>query len=111
VEELRQRGIVKQPLEAELTVYCSGDRWQALSGALGLDDLAAGSGVSVVRYGGLAAEAPSGALAVAGAEPMAIAGNRLDGARCERCWRRQESVGQDANHPDLCARCVEYLSG
>ncbi|MFB3880539.1 MAG: isoleucine--tRNA ligase [Armatimonadota bacterium] len=111
VEELRQRGVVRQPLEAELGLYCSRERWDAILGALGPDDMAAGSGVSVVRYGGVVSEAPSGAVVVGGAEPMAIAGRRLEDPKCERCWRRQESVGADALHPQLCARCVEYLSG
>ncbi len=39
VEDLRQRGVVKQPLEAELVVYGAPERWQALLQALGEDDL------------------------------------------------------------------------
>ncbi len=29
--------------------------------------------------------------------------------RCERCWRHREEVGQNADHPTLCARCTEAL--
>jgi isoleucyl-tRNA synthetase len=111
VEELRQRGVVKQPMEAELTLYCSEDTWQALVGALGPDDLAAGNGVSRVGYGGRIEEAPGDAYLAAGGEPVRIAGRRLDEPKCERCWRRQGSVGSDPDHPGLCARCVEYVSG
>jgi isoleucyl-tRNA synthetase len=109
IEDLRQRGVVKQPMEAELVLYCSPEGWQALLGALGQDDLAAGNGVSRISYGGPAEDAPEDAYTAVGGEPMRIAGRRLDEPKCERCWRRQETVGQDGSHPGLCARCVEYL--
>ncbi len=109
IEELRQRGVVKQPMEAELVLYCVQDLWKRILNALGADDLAAGNGVSKVIYGGLVDDAPQDAYAAVGIEGMRIAGRRLDEPKCERCWRRQESVGQDTSHPGLCARCVEYL--
>lgn len=31
--------------------------------------------------------------------------------KCERCWHRREEVGQLADHPTLCARCVENVVG
>jgi isoleucyl-tRNA synthetase len=39
VEELRQRGVVRQPLEAELVLYCRPELWAELEGALGRDEL------------------------------------------------------------------------
>ena len=35
----------------------------------------------------------------------------LDLPKCGRCWHREESVGADAKHSDLCARCVRALQG
>jgi isoleucyl-tRNA synthetase len=32
-------------------------------------------------------------------------------AKCERCWHRQESVGEDKEHPQLCKRCIGNISG
>ena len=29
--------------------------------------------------------------------------------KCERCWNYREAVGEDANHPTLCDRCVEAV--
>lgn len=29
--------------------------------------------------------------------------------RCERCWRYTPEVGENQDHPDLCARCVTVL--
>ena len=32
-------------------------------------------------------------------------------AKCERCWHVREDVGADAEHADLCGRCVSNLFG
>ncbi len=110
VDDLRQRGVVKQPLEAELALYCAPERWEALLRALGEDDLAAANGVSRVGYGGAAAEAPEGAFPDEPGAALRIAGKAMDAPKCQRCWRRQPSVGMSAEHPQLCGRCVEYLT-
>ena len=31
--------------------------------------------------------------------------------KCARCWHYREDVGMDAEHPTICGRCVENLSG
>ena len=33
------------------------------------------------------------------------------GQKCERCWHVTEDVGQHAEHPTLCGRCIENLFG
>jgi len=108
VEELRRRGCVRHPLEAELQVYCAPERWQALVAALGEDDLAAANSVSRVSYGGPEETAPENAVSVDGG--VRIAGRASQAAKCARCWRRQETVGSDPQHPGLCGRCVEYIT-
>jgi isoleucyl-tRNA synthetase len=32
------------------------------------------------------------------------------GDKCERCWNYSTTVGDSAEHPNLCQRCVEVLS-
>lgn len=34
---------------------------------------------------------------------------KADGIKCERCWHWETHVGQCAEHPTLCARCVEAV--
>ena len=31
------------------------------------------------------------------------------GAKCERCWMQSATVGADADHPTLCARCAQVV--
>jgi isoleucyl-tRNA synthetase len=31
--------------------------------------------------------------------------------KCERCWHYRQDVGQHAEHPTLCARCITNLYG
>ncbi|HUP19536.1 MAG TPA: isoleucine--tRNA ligase [Gemmatimonadota bacterium] len=33
-----------------------------------------------------------------------------EGSKCERCWRWRTSVGESAEHPELCAECVAVVS-
>ena len=35
--------------------------------------------------------------------------NKAAGAKCTRCWRWEETVGQHKAHPELCSRCVEAI--
>jgi isoleucyl-tRNA synthetase len=109
VEELRQRGVVRQPLEAELVLYCAPEQWETLVDALGEDDLAAANGVSRVSYGGPLGAAPAGALETDLSGGVKIAGRAMEAPKCARCWRRVDTVGADPEHAALCARCVESV--
>lgn len=31
--------------------------------------------------------------------------------KCARCWHRRPDIGQDSEHPELCARCTANISG
>ena len=36
--------------------------------------------------------------------------SKAEGAKCTRCWRWEETVGQHEAHPECCTRCVEAIS-
>lgn len=40
---------------------------------------------------------------------LAVGVEKARGAKCERCWIYEESVGADAEHPTLCGRCLSNL--
>ena len=34
---------------------------------------------------------------------------RAAGEKCLRCWKQAKTVGSDAKHPGLCARCAKVV--
>jgi isoleucyl-tRNA synthetase len=42
-------------------------------------------------------------------EGMTIGVRPATGAKCERCWVIEDSVGKDDEHPTLCARCCDVV--
>ena len=40
---------------------------------------------------------------------LTIAVARAAGEKCLRCWKQAKSVGSDAAHPGLCARCAKVV--
>ena len=58
--------------------------------------------VSEIKF----AAAPMG-----GPDRISAAAERSPHAKCERCWNYRPSVGQSAEHPTLCDRCVGVVSG
>jgi isoleucyl-tRNA synthetase len=42
-------------------------------------------------------------------EPEVISIRRADGQKCERCWHWETDIGQNAEHPTICGRCIEAV--
>ncbi len=42
-------------------------------------------------------------------EGLVVGVEKARGSKCERCWIYEESVGSDAKHPTVCARCLPNL--
>lgn len=43
-------------------------------------------------------------------EGLRVSVSKADGEKCERCWKYDETVGQNAEHPTLCAHCAAALA-
>jgi len=41
---------------------------------------------------------------------LAVAVRRASGKKCERCWNYSTRVGESADYPTVCERCVAALS-
>ncbi len=39
-----------------------------------------------------------------------IAVFKASGGKCERCWKYDETVGKNPDHPDVCSRCASVLA-
>jgi isoleucyl-tRNA synthetase len=94
-------------LSAEVTLYCE-DTLKSRLAAL-QNELRFVLIVSAVQLEPLSA-------APAGAAETEMAGLRVQVvpstyAKCVRCWHHRPDVGQHADHPELCGRCVDNISG
>jgi len=95
LEELRVAGQIGSSLQAEVRIHTAGEKYDILA-SLG-DDL---------RFVFICSKAS----VVRAAEEKLLA-SPLAHAKCERCWHVREDVGADAEHPELCGRCVSNLYG
>ncbi|MEE8264560.1 MAG: isoleucine--tRNA ligase [Gammaproteobacteria bacterium] len=107
LEKLRIEGAIGSALDAEVDLYCD-EALYALLGRLE-DELRF---VLITSYGRIhkASERPDDA------EPTEVPGLWIKVVpstfkKCVRCWHRREEVGQHADHPGLCARCVVNVTG
>ena len=41
---------------------------------------------------------------------MTIEVKAAESQKCERCWMRSETVGQDEKHPLICDRCSQVMA-
>jgi isoleucyl-tRNA synthetase len=51
-----------------------------------------------------------GAVSSHHTEPLQVEVKCTDGAKCERCWNYSTHVGESADYPTLCERCVAALA-
>lgn len=42
-------------------------------------------------------------------ESFSVTAQKSPHPKCQRCWNYWPSVGQNADHPDLCARCIDVV--
>ena len=106
IEKARNDGLVGGSLEAEVAVYADGQMAQDLK-ALGneLSFVLITSKVTINE-----SEAPADALvAEINGVKVGFVVSKSSAQKCERCWHYEEGVGQDAEHPTLCPRCLENI--
>jgi len=67
-------------------------------------------GLFIVSQVELAAVAPDDAQKSESLPGLSVAVRRADGAKCERCWNYSTHVGENADYPTVCERCVKALN-
>ncbi|MBB5190547.1 isoleucyl-tRNA synthetase [Silvimonas terrae] len=95
IELQRAEGKLGSSLQAEVTLTADGEVYDALASLA--DDL---KFVLITSKATLARGEAAQASVSASAEQ-----------KCERCWHYTPTVGSHADHPGLCARCVDNLFG
>jgi isoleucyl-tRNA synthetase len=109
LEKLRNDKTIGSSLDAEVDLYCDDDT-AALLGRLG-DELRFVLITSYARVhplGGKPDHAVDGELSDG---ELWIAATASEHAKCPRCWHHREDIGSNAEHPELCDRCVENVAG
>ena len=106
LEIARGEKLIGKPLDANVTLYVS-DRTPEEVRALDAKELAPLCIVSELR--------------VVSGEGEGVPGENVEGLtvhvepsllpKCERCWTHSDTVGQNENHPTLCARCAAAIGG
>ena len=102
LEPKRASKEIGKSTDAKITLTCTGelyDRLKALE-----SELPAAFIVSQVEI----AEGTCGEMA-GDTEGLFVTATLAGGEKCERCWLHDHTVGQDPEHPTLCARCAEAV--
>ena len=94
LEVVIKEKVVKTSLETCVTLKASGEEYSFIESVL--PELKAAFIVSDVK------------LVEADGE-LSVEVEKAQGEKCERCWAYSETVGADAEHPTLCARCAAIL--
>ena len=55
-------------------------------------------------------EGLAGGVEATGREDLKVTVQAAEGEKCERCWIYSDTVGKDAEHPTVCARCAAAVS-
>ena len=109
LEGMRNAGQIGASLDAEITLYADESLRARLDPvAKELRFFFITSGLTLENTA--IAPTESHAVALENAEVLVTA-RVSDNKKCIRCWHHQADVGAHAEHPEICARCVENLPG
>jgi len=102
LEELRAQKVIGSSLDADVKLYAEGELYSFLNSVADiLPQVLIVSKVSVDN-------------AVGGKEDDEFKGlgvevSKASGCKCARCWTYSDSVGKDAEHPEICERCASVI--
>jgi isoleucyl-tRNA synthetase len=114
LEKLRVAGTIGSSNDAEVEVFCKDEHLEKFK-ALGeeLRFLLIVSQAQVKRVSN-AAGPPVGAIKLAEVAKEGGVWFRVQATpapKCERCWQHRPEVGSNAEHPTICGRCVDNVTG
>jgi isoleucyl-tRNA synthetase len=110
LEKLREDGSIGAPLDAEVDVYCTTPDYATYS-SLGeeLRFFLLTSAARVHQVASPPGDAPP--AADTGTQGVYLKVAPSTHAKCLRCWHHRPDVGANAQHPELCGRCVTNVAG
>ncbi len=108
LERLRMSGAIGAPLDAVVEIWCTAAQFERVS-ALG-EELRFFMITSRAIVHPPSQPPPADAVAAAGLEGVWLRVSVAGDPKCVRCWHHRPDVGQSAEHPELCLRCVGNLA-
>ena len=101
LEAERQNGLIGHSLDARVLLNIANDEYSFIKDYTEneVSDLFIVSQVKFV----------SDNLTESEIEGIKIAVEKASGEKCERCWKYDEEVGHNHDHPDVCPRCASVL--
>ncbi|MBD2386681.1 isoleucine--tRNA ligase [Cylindrospermum sp. FACHB-282] len=116
LEQARLEKLIGSSLEAKALLYVTDEQLRATVKSL---NPASGNGIDELRYLFLTSqvevldspEALQGLKYSLQSDTWGIGIVNADGQKCDRCWNYSTHVGESAEHPLLCERCIPALAG
>ncbi|MEH2061349.1 MAG: isoleucine--tRNA ligase [Nostoc sp.] len=116
LEQARIEKLIGSSLEAKALIYIP---HKQLGDAIKAFNPVKGNGIDELRYLLLtsqvelldSAQGLQGLEYTAQTEDWGIGVVKADGEKCDRCWNYSTHVGESAEHPLICERCVAALAG
>lgn len=103
LEGARRAKTIGHSLDAKVELHATGEALAILRSVEG--DLATLLIVSQAKL----VEGLAGGVEATGREDLKVTVQPAEGEKCERCWIYSDTVGKDAEHPTVCARCAAAL--
>ena len=107
IEDARNAKVVRANLAADAVLYVS-DELNTLLQHLG-EELRFVTITSTASLQPLS-EAPA-AIAETAVNGLRVQITASPHAKCVRCWHHRDDVGEHADHPELCGRCIDNVEG
>lgn len=107
LEQLRNDGVVKGSLTAEVTLYADGDLFEQIQALQ--DELRF---VLITSYATVKPASEKTDTAVTtDVDGLWVDAGAADKPKCGRCWHHREDVGSHSEDEDLCQRCIDNVYG
>ena len=103
LEGARRAKTIGHSLDAKVELHATGEALAILRSVEG--DLATLLIVSQAKL----VEGLAGGVEATGREDLKVTVQAAEGEKCERCWIYSDTVGKDAEHPTVCARCAHAV--
>jgi len=105
LENARNAGVFKKAQDTEVTISVADSASAELLSGVDLATLCIVSKVAVTT------EAVEGEHSEECLVPCTIAVKLSEAPKCVRCWNHDARVGENPDHPELCPRCAQVVSG